>query len=86
MIQSQGTALYFAALNGHLDVVQLLVEKSADVNIANKSGQTPLHVAQTPEVADALLDAGCDVYATNKVRVCPSSGYEPDLTAYVATV
>ena len=26
------------------------------------------------------------MYATNKVRVCPSSGYEPDLTAYVATV
>jgi ankyrin repeat protein len=67
-VQSQGTALYFASLNGHLEVVQLLLEKNADVNIANKSGQTPLHVAQTPEIANALLDADCDVYATNKVR------------------
>ena len=67
--QSQGTALYFASLNGHLEVVQLLLKKSADANIPNKSGQTPLHVAQTPEVAGALLDAGCDEYATNKVRI-----------------
>jgi ankyrin repeat protein len=52
-----------------LEVVQLLLEKKADVDIANKSGQTPLHVAQTPEIARALLDGGCDVYATNKVRL-----------------
>jgi ankyrin repeat protein len=68
LMQSQGTALYFASLNGHLEVVQLLLEKRADTDVANKSGQTPLHVAQTPEIAQALLDAGCDVYATNKVR------------------
>ena len=69
LMQSQGTALYFASLNGHLQVVQLLLEKSADTDIANKSGQTPLHVAQTPEIAQALLDAGCDIYAAIKVRL-----------------
>ena len=67
-IQSQGTALYFSSLNGHLEVVQMLLEKNADANVANRSGQTPLHVAQTPEIANALLDAGCDEHATNKVR------------------
>lgn len=56
----------------------MLLEKSADANIPNKSGQTPLHVAQTPEIAKALLDAGCDEYATNKVRTqCSLSGLSP---------
>ena len=58
--QCQGTALYFAALNNHLEVVALLLERNADVNVANKSGQTPLHVAQSEEVAQALLDAECE--------------------------
>ena len=73
--QSQGTALYFASLNGHLEVVKLLLENQADVNLANKSGQTPLHVAQTPEVAEALIEADCDTDAKNKVRArpCPAN-------------
>eukprot|EP01049_Picozoa_sp_SAG25_P005085 SAG25_NODE_337_length_9543_cov_4.171961_16_plen_130_part_00 len=66
--QSKGTALYFAALNDHLDVVNLLIERNADVNVKTHSGQTPLHVAQSPAVADAVLAAGCDCTDHNKVR------------------
>ena len=51
----QGTALHLAAQNNHLEVVLLLLEQNADVNIANRSGQTPLHVAQSEEVSQALL-------------------------------
>ena len=29
------TALFFAAANGHLEIVELLLEKEADPNIAN---------------------------------------------------
>lgn len=40
------TALSQAARNGHLDIVQLLAEKGADIK-ANKKGWTPLHRAAT---------------------------------------
>src|SRR5437763_1893782 len=37
------SALYIAAENGHTDVVKLLLEKGADVNVAKRDdGQTPL--------------------------------------------
>ena len=33
------TALFFAAANGHLEIVELLLEKEADPNIANAQGE-----------------------------------------------
>ena len=36
------TALYLAALNGNHDVVKALINKGADVNIADNCGRTPL--------------------------------------------
>ena len=39
------TALYLAAANGHLDVVQLLLEASADKDKATDLGEKALHVA-----------------------------------------
>ena len=46
----------------------MLIERKADVNLANKSGQTPLHVAQSAKVAAALLSANCECTAVNRVR------------------
>ena len=67
-MQSQGSALYFAVLNNQMDVIQLLIDRSADINLPNKTGQTPLHVAQSPEVAQVLMDAHCHVDGQNTVR------------------
>ncbi|KAK7115340.1 NAD-capped RNA hydrolase NUDT12-like [Littorina saxatilis] len=39
------TALMFAARNGQLPVIEVLVEKGCDVNIMNASGQTALDIA-----------------------------------------
>lgn len=66
-INSNGrTALYFAVLKGHAEVVKtLLGTKGIDVNTAPEdSGWTPLHVAIANlefEIIELLLAAGADV-------------------------
>ena len=62
------TALHFAARNGHVAAVQLLLAAGANVNAANAQGHTALHQsAQTGSVAvlKLLLDAGAAVCATS---------------------
>ena len=38
------TALHYAAISDHKDVVELLLDKGADVNMKDKNGQTPLDI------------------------------------------
>ncbi len=42
-----GTALHAAAFMGEADRVDLLVQKGADVNATNLSGESPLKIAKT---------------------------------------
>jgi len=57
--ESGATPLYVAAAMGRSDVVKLLVEKGADVNLATRAGATPLHAALSNEFDEvaALLRA-----------------------------
>jgi len=58
------TALYYAAMSGHIDIVQYLVKKGANVNLKNNIGQTSLHLAYFMEfhkVAKYLVDNGADI-------------------------
>ncbi|XP_065208086.1 uncharacterized protein LOC135836931 [Planococcus citri] len=59
------TPLYFAVLNGHLEVVQSLIERGADVNhvlYPGRSGYSPLHISALSggslKIAQLLLKNG----------------------------
>ncbi|MET1083457.1 MAG: ankyrin repeat domain-containing protein [Burkholderiales bacterium] len=57
------TALSFAAEKGSLPLVEVLLSRGAKVNDTNKQGFTPLMLASTVEVTEALLRHGADVGA-----------------------
>ena len=54
------TALHVAASQALNSVVQLLVDKGADLEAANKRGLTPLGLALLPRAADPLQISGVD--------------------------
>jgi len=52
-------------------VVWLLEEKGADVNALSRDGNTPLHIASSPDVITALLDRGADPARVNNHSSSP---------------
>ncbi|XP_043246752.1 ankyrin repeat and SAM domain-containing protein 1A-like isoform X1 [Amphibalanus amphitrite] len=71
------TALHHAALNGHRDVVALLMSHEASVNLADHRGSTPLHLAAwtgSVEVVRTLITHGpgiANVDCVNKDHETP---------------
>jgi hypothetical protein len=58
------TALHFAGMKGHEDVIQYLLSNGADVTKQTTDGDTPLGTAAilgTPGAVRLLIDAGSDV-------------------------
>lgn len=58
--EAGNTALHWAALNGHLESVKLLVQSGADVTIINRAGHDAVYEAEINdknEVVDWLLGA-----------------------------
>lgn len=56
--------LTLAAAHGHVDTVQALLDKKADVNAADITGWVPLHAAAyggNPEIIRLLLNRGATV-------------------------
>ena len=55
------TPLHMAALNGHKEIVELLISKGADVNAKAEDGETPLDATiefRHPQIADLLRKHG----------------------------
>ena len=53
--------LHIAASYGKITAIATLLDLGADINFADPDGQTALHYAATPQVADQLLLAGASV-------------------------
>jgi ankyrin repeat protein len=61
--------LHHAASSNRLQIVQLLLDRGADVNAKDHNGRTPLHVASLEgemQVVHALLDRGADINIQTK--------------------
>jgi len=68
------TALHWAAVEGHINLAELLLDAEADVNAENRDGDTPLHEAVFrgwAGLARLLLARGAYVNARNKLGVTP---------------
>ena len=60
------TALIWAARNGHLNIVKLLMSFDADINVVNKKGYTALLWAtqnEHYEISKKLVESGADINA-----------------------
>lgn len=73
-IPGSTTALQLASIIGNLDIVRLLLNNGADVNIKGPSDNTALHMIATSkhtEVIDILLQKGADQKAKNYLGKTP---------------
>jgi ankyrin repeat protein len=57
--------LLSAAQSGNAECVQILLEAGADANTRDSEGRTSLMYAVCLEVAQLLIDAGCNIHATD---------------------
>jgi len=68
------TALHCAAYEGYRGVVELLLDKGADIDVEEALGLTPLHMASSEghiEVVKLLLDRGADIKHETKYGISP---------------
>lgn len=81
---SGNTPLHWAALNGHLPAVKLLIEAGADPTVMNKAGKDAVYEAEANEkneVAAWLLTEGKGLESaagSSGVQAAPGAGGEAD--------
>jgi ankyrin repeat protein len=62
----QVSPLHVAVAKGDIEKVKVLLAHGASVDAQNKEGQTPLHAAKDPTIAQLLIDHGAKVDAKDK--------------------
>jgi uncharacterized protein len=68
------TALHYAAINGNLEIIAILIKANAKLNVEDPLGDTPLHLAvdhNQTEATQLLLDVGAQVDPQNKDGLTP---------------
>lgn len=72
--ESKCTPLLIASANGHVKVVEILIEQNADVTLKDEREATAVHHAAQSghlEIIHMLLKAGCDINALDKNQWTP---------------
>ena len=79
--QAGETPIFYAVVMGMPDIVELLIEKGADVNAVCDAGMTPLELAgSSQDVFDMLLAAGART-ASGEVPTAPDMALPPLMMA-----
>lgn len=68
------TPLFYAAYQGHPDIIRMLLNQSTRVDVFDENGEAPLHVAVErgkEEVVDILLEHDAFVNVRNKLGMTP---------------
>jgi uncharacterized protein len=68
------TGLHYAAMNGNLTIIAILIKASAKLDVKDKLGNTALHLAADRNQAEAarlLIDVGAPVDVENKNGMTP---------------
>ena len=68
------TPMHVGAMAGHIDILSLLLNHGADVDVRDIYGVTPLYRASKLEVGEFLLDRGADINARGETGATPLSG------------
>jgi ankyrin repeat protein len=71
---NKASPLHIASEKGYKNIVEILLEAKADVNVESDSGATPLHLAvcnRRSNIVVLLIKAGADVNKVNKNIVTP---------------
>ncbi|MEJ2202268.1 MAG: ankyrin repeat domain-containing protein, partial [Desulfuromonadaceae bacterium] len=66
--------IYWCAEKGKIDLIELALEKGADIHATNKSGETALHRAAfvgKVDIIDFLLDQGARINQKNMYDATP---------------
>jgi hypothetical protein len=87
--QFQTTVLSWAAIQGDLESVRVLIEKGCDPSISNPDGNTPLHASMFfghYPIVEYLLDRGADITKKNNNGETPINSLRIDtsLVQYIA--
>ena len=69
------TLLHLAARAGHTGLIEVLITAGADVNVANKRGESPIHSATA---ARAASENSADIIALLVSRGCPVDAVDVD--------
>ena len=62
------TPLHYASRDGHIDIVKLLVDLGADIEVRTDFGSTPLHLASYRghiDMVKLLVDLDADIESMN---------------------